>query len=296
MEDRKLTVVLVSYNSSGIIGRALSSLAKFNDLGNSLEVIVVNNAGSDINELRREISAAKIPVKLLEADRNGGYGAGNNLGIAAASAPYIIIMNPDVELVKPIFSKIVNAFDTENALGLLGLRQYEKYPTVQGKSFIINWPSWPLLIIYRFALILNWFTPRWFCFSGACFGIRKAAFEEAGKFNEDIFLYGEETDLQYRLLRKANASKIVYRKDLAYIHELEYRQHDIDAYLEGAKSYLVIAKTRGIDSLRMKKTLKRYYGFLKSYAGLRRDLVTKHAFKKLLHKIDHIQQENEVQI
>ena len=63
-------------------------------------------------------------VVLINNKVNGGYGQGNNLGVEVAKAPIILIMNPDVRLVKPIFKRILSLFERRN-IAIAGMQQYE---------------------------------------------------------------------------------------------------------------------------------------------------------------------------
>lgn len=98
-----ISIVIVTYNSTKDIIGCLDSIYKNNDIGCNLEIIIVDNNSSDINELQSILHSCYPEVKLLRNSCNGGYGQGNNIGIKSSTSPIILIMNPDVRLFFPIF-------------------------------------------------------------------------------------------------------------------------------------------------------------------------------------------------
>lgn len=60
-------------------------------------------------------------------------------------------------------------------------------------------------------------------FSGACFCVRKQTFEQAGLFDEQIFLYGEENDIHYRIRQAVPRSHDGYMRTMTYLHPTEDR-------------------------------------------------------------------------
>jgi len=89
-----LSVVIVSYNTRELLRNCLQSLRE--SVGLDLEIIVVDNASSDGSA---EMARAEFPeVKLLAQSLNTWYCGGNNIGIDAASAEAVLLLNPDTEV------------------------------------------------------------------------------------------------------------------------------------------------------------------------------------------------------
>ena len=89
-----LSVVIVSYNTRELLRNCL--LALRNSIGLELEIIVVDNASSDGSA---EMTRAEFPeVRLLAQTLNTWYCGGNNIGIEAASADTVLLLNPDTEV------------------------------------------------------------------------------------------------------------------------------------------------------------------------------------------------------
>lgn len=89
-----LSVVIVSYNTRDLLRNCLRSLRA--SVGLDLEIIVVDNASSDGSA---EMTRAEFPEVILLAQRfNAWYCGGNNIGIEAARADTVLLLNPDTEV------------------------------------------------------------------------------------------------------------------------------------------------------------------------------------------------------
>ena len=145
---KKLSIVIVTYNSGALIEGCLNSIFIHNDIDTALEVIVVDNDSADYATTFASIEKKYgESVTLIRNVENGGYGQGNNIGIKAASAPIVLIMNPDVTLFAPVFRKALLQF-RDIKLGILGMQQYEKVG-MRRQSFLPLHPSIIGLLLYK---------------------------------------------------------------------------------------------------------------------------------------------------
>ena len=94
---KKLTIVILSYNTSGFLRRCLESVeqAKQDDW----QVMVVDNASTDdsVEMVKREFPW----VSLLENKKNLGFSAGNNVALRKVKTPYVMLLNSDAEFMPP---------------------------------------------------------------------------------------------------------------------------------------------------------------------------------------------------
>lgn len=221
---KKISVIIVTYNSEYHIFDCLDSIHKYNDIGNELEIIVVDNNSSNVDMMFPEVEKRfGSEIILIKNNRNGGYGQGNNVGIRVASAPIIMIMNPDVRLIEPIFTQALSHFANLKTV-MLGIRQMVN-PVKKGLSFMVKLDTDPLLAIFETILFnkLQLYNSHRMYFSGACFFIRKKEFEDLGLFDESVFMYGEENDLHYRLRTKKRQLNIIYDRKMSYLHLVDNR-------------------------------------------------------------------------
>ena len=106
---KKISIIIVTYNSELHIYDCLDSIFKYNDIGDDLEIIIVDNMSNNVDQMFTSIKEKYAStVKLVKNHINGGYGQGNNVGIRLAKSDIIMIMNPDVRLLQPVFNIMSN--------------------------------------------------------------------------------------------------------------------------------------------------------------------------------------------
>jgi len=212
--NKQLSIIIVTYNSEKLIFECLDSIYKYNDIGDSLEVIIVDNCSNDQEKVFEKIKT-EYPndIILIKSPINGGYGHGNNQGVKIASASRFIVMNPDVRLVVPVFSKILAKFDTNKRIGLMGVT------FTDGSNHLYFKPehtSFMKLVLNRFLIKFGLYKSNEMFFSGSFLVFDKLTFESAGYFDENIFLFHEEPDISNRIL--SVGSKVVLANDISVLH------------------------------------------------------------------------------
>lgn len=227
---KKVSIIIVTYKSEKDIFDCIGSIYKTLDIDSrEIEIIVVdNNSPGQADMFRRIRELFGDNILLIANEKNGGYGQGNNLGIKSATAPIILIMNPDVRLFQPTLKQSLSVFEQDPDLVMLGMKQMYSVDKTTTKSFAISkniglFQTIRCLICKRFDIYI----PKYMYIGGACFFIRKNSFEKIGMFDENIFMYGEENDIHYRIINKFG-TKIRYVKTLRYIHLTEARSLTMD--------------------------------------------------------------------
>lgn len=218
---KKLSVIIVTYNSEKDIYDCLNSIYSHCDIPvDELEVIVVDNNSKEADIMFETIRKEHgNNVVLIKNSKNGGYGQGNNVGIKHASAPIILIMNPDVRLTSASFQTVLDHFEKDSNLSMYGMKQLLDDGSVSMNTFNCS----NLMNGYLGTLLTGLcnrrdiYIPRWMYFSGSCFYIRKSMFEAIGLFDESIFMYGEENDIHHRMKTKFGAH-FFYNKNIKYQH------------------------------------------------------------------------------
>lgn len=210
----KLSVILVNYNVCHFLDQALSSVrnAMTHIEG---EVIVVDNNSVDGSI---EMLMTKYPdVTLIQNQKNVGFSKANNQGIKIAQGEYVLLLNPDTLVEEDTFQKCVSFMDAHPKAGGLGVKMLD------GKGIFLpeskrGLPS-PTVAFYKiFGLAAMFPKSRKFgryhlgfldkdrtheveILSGAFMFMRKDVLDKIGYLDEDYFMYGEDIDLSYRILK-----------------------------------------------------------------------------------------------
>jgi N-acetylglucosaminyl-diphospho-decaprenol L-rhamnosyltransferase len=202
---RDLSIVIVSWNVRDLLERCLISLRGCNEPG--CEIIVVDNASSDGSpRLVRE----RFPhVRLIASESNLGFVRANNRGIAASTGRYILLLNPDTEVLDKPLAAMITYMDEHLDIGILGPKLLRPDGGVQPSRR--RFPT--LATAFLESTVLQQWCPRnrilqryymqdkdddeeqdadWLV--GACLLIRREAWNHVGPLDENIFMYSEELD------------------------------------------------------------------------------------------------------
>lgn len=244
---KQLSLVILTYNSEKDIYACLDSVYQHNDIGESLEVIVVDNKSKDFAAMQQELANRYPTVIITQNTHNGGYGQGNNVGIRIATSPIVAIMNPDVRLVQPIFSTAIQTLQDEDII-MCGGKQFHS-PTQLGWSYAFDYNAMsflqvPLRNIYK---RFDYYDYRRMHLSGAFFFIKKQCFETIGLFDEQIFMYGEECDIHLRL-RKAFPTEKIKFLPIPYLHLSAERPFEEKRYRQLVNADLYVCRKHGLSA------------------------------------------------
>lgn len=268
--SKQLSLIILTYNSEKDIYDCLSSVYKYNDIGDGLEIIVVDNNSANFDTMRSKLQQQYPDVIIIRNKKNGGYGQGNNVGIRASTAPIVTVMNPDVRLIMPVFGTILHTLQKTNIV-LCGGKQYTT-PDKVGYSFWYDFmaPAFYHAVCWPIRRRLDWFNSNKMWLSGAFFAIRKDIFLSIGLFDENIFMYCEENDIARRIHIKYPNARMQYLPRVHYLHCIEERvfsTKSVDRQL-GAELYLCkkfhIPIKDFIQRERHKIKMRRWVSFLRT--------------------------------
>lgn len=242
---KQLSVIILTYNSEKDIYPCLESVYQHNDIGEGLEVIVVDNQSTHFAAMQQEIAQRYPKVIITQNTHNGGYGQGNNVGIHMAQAPVVAIMNPDIRLLQPIFASALQTLNNKDIIMCAGKQMHT--PTQLGWSYAFDYNALsflqvPLRNIYK---RFDYYDYRYMHLSGAFFFINKQCFEAIGMFDEQIFMYGEECDIHLRL-RKAFPKKQIQFLPIPYLHLSAERPFEEKRYRQLLNADLYVCRKHGL--------------------------------------------------
>lgn len=193
--DPRVSVIIVSYNSSATLPECFAGLARqtFRDF----DVILVDNKSDE--RPRRFIEALSFPIQYLEMDENLGFAEGMNRGIAASRAPLVVALNPDAYAEPAWLETLVAAADRYPDIAAFGSLQLRANDPGRidgfGDHYLISGQAWRGETLppptdgpaYTFGV----------CAAAALY--RADALRTLGGFDRRFFCFYEDVDLAFRL-------------------------------------------------------------------------------------------------
>ena len=249
----ELAAVIVNYNAGPELATALQSIA--DDMGSrGWEAVVVDNASIDGSSDLASVFAPH--ARVVRNAVNVGFGRGINQGVAASTAPFILIMNPDCRLEHGALATMRAELEGRQRCAIVGPRVLDPDGSEQGSAR--GDPDMLTGLFGRTGLLRNLLpsssvsrrnvvsngesaTVDWV--SGACMLVRRAAFDDVSGFDPRYFLYWEDADLCRRL--RARGYEIRYVPGATAVHQVGQssrtaRAASIKAFHESAYLYYTI--------------------------------------------------------
>jgi len=225
----KLSIIIVNYNVKYFLEQCLYSVQKAIEHMDA-EVFVVDNNSVDRSV---EMVAEKFPwVKLIANKENTGFSVANNQAMRVAKGEYFLLLNPDTVVEEDTFTKSLAFMDAHPEAGGLGVKMVDGkgnflpeskrgLPTpavafykIFGLSSIF--PKSKKFGAYHMGHLDNDQTNEVEILAGAYMLMRKKCLDEVGLLDETFFMYGEDIDLSYRILK--GGYKNYYYPETRIIH------------------------------------------------------------------------------
>ena len=204
-----LAIIIVNYKTPDLIIECLRSLQDQIELGCDSVVVVDNASGDDsVKQLKAAVTQNQWQqwVKIVPSEVNGGFSAGNNLGIQSVSADAYLLLNSDTIVRPQAIANLKEAMHTYPQAGLISPRLEWLDGTPQISCFryhspvseLINAaatnPISKLLVNYDVPLPVSDMpmNPQWTSF--ACVLIRQEVIEQVGLMDEGYFMYFDDVD------------------------------------------------------------------------------------------------------
>lgn len=275
----KLTVVTISYNVKYFLEQCLNSLEQAAK-GIEHEVIVVDNASDDGST---EYITARFPkVKWIASDVNHGFSRANNIAFSHARGKYILMLNPDTIVTREALEGCLNFMESHPEAGAAGVKMLNKdgnFALESRRGIVTPWVS----ICKATGLSKRFAKSRLFghyymsylpeeeanpieMVSGAFMFLRRSTLKRVGTLDEQFFMYWEDSDLSYRILKSGAKnyylphpilhykgessvkSMLKYRYWLYYSLQLFFKKHNFFYYI---LSYIPLKFTVGLLKFRI---------------------------------------------
>lgn len=210
----ELSVIIVNYNVAFFLEQCLNSCLKAAEHA-LVELIVIDNNSVDGSE---EMMKDKFPeIVYIFNKENLGFSKANNQGMRLAKAKYLLLLNPDTVVEEFTFRRTIDFMELYPEAGGLGVRMLDgrgKFlpeskrglPTpavafykIFGLSSLL--PKSRIFGRYHLGYLDEHETHEIEILSGAFMLMRKSVLDEIGLLDEAFFMYGEDIDLSYRIVK-----------------------------------------------------------------------------------------------
>jgi len=251
----KLSIVIVSYNVKDFLNQCLLSV-KNAVSGLDAEVFVVDNFSADGS--CRMVTESHPWVTLIENHKNTGYAVANNQAIKLSKGEYILLLNPDTLVQENTFNTCIEFMDRHPDAGAIGVKM------IDGKGNYLpeskrGLPT-PTVAFYKISGLIKLFprsrrfaqyylghlseneTQEIEILAGAFMFIRSSALAKTGLLDEDFFMYGEDIDLSYRILKAGYKNYYTPRTSIIHYKGESTKKGSINYVLVFYKAMILFAK------------------------------------------------------
>ena len=225
----QLSIIIVNYNVRYFLEQCLLSVRRAVE-GIDAEVFVVDNNSRDDSV---DVVRAKFPeVHLIANEDNPGFSKANNQAIRLSKGEYVLLLNPDTVVEEDTFRKCIEFMDDRPDAGGLGVKMIDgsgKFLPESKRGFPSPWPAFcktfglsyffpksPLFNKYHLGYLDENENHEIDVLAGAFMMMRKSVLDEIGLLDETFFMYGEDIDLSYRVMK--GGYKNYYFSETTIIH------------------------------------------------------------------------------
>lgn len=238
-----VSIIIVNYNTCKITNDCINSIIA-KTKGIDFEIILVDNASTDGS---KEFFEKDDRVKYIYSEKNGGFGYGNNLGMKIAKGKYFFLLNSDTLLVnnaikefydyaeKDVKKRIYGSF-LLYADGKTYCTSYFFFPAFTIGSFIKRACSSPQIEIRDLEI------KDVEAVSGANMFFHQEIYEKTGGFDDKIFMYGEEGEWQYRMLKAGYPCRIINQPKIIHLEAKSIKKKDSKIIMKMGGHFYILKK------------------------------------------------------
>lgn len=223
----QVACIVLNYNDVDTTCHLVDKISSYNVFN---YIVIIDNCSTDnsLSVLEQKYKKNnKVIVK--ETQKNGGYGYGNNYGIKLVhnvlNMKYAIVTNPDVDFSESSIKRLVEVAQNKNAAIVSGVQKVNN-KEIKNRAWKIPTILSCTVSDTRFArLFSNYYPNSYFiqevsqvdCVPGAMFLVDTNKFLDVGGFDENMFLYCEETTIGFKL--KEKGYKVYIVNNIYYDHQ-----------------------------------------------------------------------------
>lgn len=222
----QLSVVILNYNVRYFLEQCLDSVQKAIRNLDAEIIVVDNNSPDDSCAMVKK----KFPnVILIENKENSGFPKGNNTGVGVAKGEYLCILNPDTVIAEDTFTKTLAFAQSKPDLGIVGCKLIDgtgKFLPESKRGIPTPFVAFTKVMgLYKLSSAFGKYyashlkenqTGKVEILVGAFMLLKKSTYLEVGGFDEDCFMYSDDIDLSYMVLKTGKSN--YYFHETSVIH------------------------------------------------------------------------------
>ena len=254
LDLNEITFVIVSYKADKVIYNCLDSLPK------SSKKIIIENSYDKI--LKRELELKYDNIEVL-LNTNNGMGSSNNIGIKRANTNFVFILNPDVIFKENTIEKLISTIKDIKDFSIISpINSNKNLPNfkTKKKNFELDKKFIEVDEIDGFSMLIN-----------------KSKFDQEIYFDENFFLYLENSDLCLRQINKNEKIYIITNSEIEHIGSYSTKfDETVDKEMEYIRNWHWMWSKFYFN--------KKHFGYLTAYLKILPNLVSA-VFKYLFYLI-----------
>ena len=212
-----VSIIIVNYNTKKLTSDCITSIVEKTQ-GISYEIILVDTASIDGS---KDLFEKDARITYIYSEKNGGFGYGNNLGMKIAKGRYFLLLNSDTLLVNNAVKEFYDFAETQ-----IRKQVYGCYLQNAEKKYSCSYFFFPAFTIKDFFkrsfgkqqnTDVDFQIKNVEAISGADMFFPRKIYEEIGGFDENIFLYGEEGEWQYRMKKAGYPCCLIPQPEIVHL-------------------------------------------------------------------------------
>lgn len=212
-----VSIVIVNFNGQKLLQQCLRTL--LDTKYPNYDIVVIDNASTDKSAEEAEaVFGADSRIKIVRNHENVGHAEGCNIGARMTDGQYIVFLDSDIEFeAQDWLSELVNVMENDSSVGLAQAKivlaedkrrlDYVCEAVDALGTWAANYGSQEVRLKKKFEILAA---------SSGCSIIRRTVFSHAGGFDEDYFIYDDDTDLSLRV--RLLGHRIIFVPSAVVIH------------------------------------------------------------------------------
>ncbi|MFE3847472.1 glycosyltransferase family 2 protein [Flavobacterium sp. LB3P45] len=211
----QLSVIILNYNVRYFLELCVLSVQSALEAIDGEIIVIDNNSSDDSCVMMKQ----RFPnIRLIQNKDNLGFPKGNNIGVAQAQGEYVCILNPDTVVAEDTFIKVLNFANKQKDLGIVGCKLIDgigNFLPESKRGVPTPWVAFTkITALYKLFPKSRTFgkyyaqhlseneTGKIDILVGAFMLMKRDLYQEIGGFDEDCFMYSDDIDLSYRVLKE----------------------------------------------------------------------------------------------